>query len=205
VIKGFHCDAEILGGTLEWVVAEKANLRTSDRDALLMMRVAQGDLSAFEELVIRNQSGAWTLAYRYLSDHIEAEDIVQEAFLRLIKSASRYQPTASFRTYFGKIVVRLCLDFRSKKHPVYYEALPENADAAKSAEAHIQDKEAAAEIRRALMDLPPTQRMAFLLRHLEGFSYSEIAEAMDISPKAVDSLLQRGRQTLSTRLHSFSK
>jgi RNA polymerase sigma-70 factor (ECF subfamily) len=170
-----------------------------------MARVATGDLSAFEELVIRNQSAAWILACHYLSDSTEAKDVVQEAFLRLLKSAPGYKPTATFRTYFSRIVVRLCLDFRSKKRPVYCEVLPESADAAKSAETQLQDKEAAIELRRALVDLPPTQRMAFLLRHLEGFSYSEIAEALDISPKAVDSLLQRGRQTLSTRLRSFSK
>jgi RNA polymerase sigma-70 factor (ECF subfamily) len=170
-----------------------------------MVRAARGDRSAFEELVVRNQSSAWALAYRYLSDPVEAEDIVQEAFLRLLKSASRYQPKANFRTYFSKIVVRLCLDFRSKKRPLYCGTLPESGDITKNAETQLQDKESADELRRALVDLPPTQRMAFLLRHLEGFSYSEIAEAMDISPKAVDSLLQRGRQTLTTRLRSLKK
>jgi RNA polymerase sigma-70 factor, ECF subfamily len=170
-----------------------------------MMQAAEGDLSAFEKLVVRNQSSAWALAYRYLSDPIEAEDVVQDAFLRLLRSAPHYQPTATFRTYFNKIVVHLCLDFRSKKRPMYCESLPENADHCKNAEAQLQDKEAAAELKRALADLPPTQRMVFLLRHIEGFSYSEIAQAMDISLKAVDSLLQRGRQALSARLHSLSK
>jgi RNA polymerase sigma-70 factor, ECF subfamily len=180
-------------------------LLSEDTDALLMTRAATGDLSAFEELVVRNQTAAWTLACRYLSDPIEAQDIVQESFLRLLKSAPRYKPTAAFRTFFSRIVVRLCLDFRSKKRPVYCEALPENAYAAKSADTQLLDKETAYELRRALMDLPPAQRMAFILRHVEGYTYSEIAQAMDISSKAVDSLLQRGRQTLSARLHSFSK
>lgn len=170
-----------------------------------MARVAAGDLSAFEELVVRNQSDAWVLAYRYLSDPVEAEDVVQEAFLKLLKSASRYQPKASFRTYFSRIVARLCMDFRSKKRPVYSNVLPESADPRDNPEAHLQNKEAGGELRRALADLPPAQRMAFLLRQVEGFSYSEIADAMDISPKAVDSLLQRARQSLSTRLHSLSK
>jgi RNA polymerase sigma-70 factor, ECF subfamily len=176
-----------------------------DKDALLMARVAGGDLSAFEALVIRNQSAVWALAFHYLSDPIEAEDIVQEAFLRLLQSASRYRPIASFRTYFTRIVVNLCLDFRSKKHPIYCDAIPERSDMGNNPEVLLYKKEIGNELKRAFLDLPPTQRMALLLRHLEGFTYSEIAEAMNISARAVDSLLQRGRQTLRSRFHSNPK
>jgi RNA polymerase sigma-70 factor (ECF subfamily) len=171
-----------------------------DRDALLMVRAAEGDSGAFDELVIRNQSAAWALAVHYLGNAAEAEDIVQEAFLRLLRAAPRYQPTARFRTYFSRIVVRLCLDFRAKKRPAYREALPDNADTARDPEAVLRNEEIAKELRRALEDLPPAQRMALLLRHLEGFTYLEIAEAMSTSAKAVDSLLQRARHALRVRL-----
>jgi RNA polymerase sigma-70 factor, ECF subfamily len=174
----------------------------SDKDALLMALVAIGDLTAFEEIVIRNQSSAWALAFRHLGDHAEAEDVVQEAFLRLLKTAPRYRPTAKFRTYFTRIVVNLCLDFRSKKRLVYDEALPENADTENIPDLVLLKQETAIEINQALAELPPAQRIALLLRHLEDFTYSEIAEAMCISEKAVDSLLQRGRQTLRSRFHS---
>jgi RNA polymerase sigma-70 factor, ECF subfamily len=174
----------------------------SDKDALLMERVAAGDLSAFEEIVIRNQSAAWALAFHYLSDSAEAEDVVQEAFLRLLKSAPRYRPIARFRTYFTRIVVNLCLDFRSKKHIVYGETLPENADTENIPDLILLKQESTHEIKQALADLPPAQRIALLLRHLENFTYLEIAEAMSISVKAVDSLLQRGRQTLGARFRS---
>jgi RNA polymerase sigma-70 factor, ECF subfamily len=177
----------------------------SDKDALLMARVAAGDLSAFEGIVVRNQSAAWALAFHYLSDSAEAEDIVQEAFLKLLKSAHRYKPSAKFRTYFGRIVVHLCLDYRSKKHPVYCETLPEKADMENNPYLLLHKKEIASELKRAIADLAPTQRMAFLLRHLKGFTYSEIAEAMNLSSKAVDSLLQRGRQALRAHLQSRLK
>jgi RNA polymerase sigma-70 factor (ECF subfamily) len=170
-----------------------------------MSRAAAGDLSAFEELVCRNQSSAWALAFRYLSDPVEAEDVVQEAFLRLLKAAPHYRPETAFRAYFSKIVVRLCLDFRSKKRPDYREVMPEIVDPRDNPELALHRKESAVELRRALADLPPTQRMVFLLRHIEGFTYSEIAETMDISPKAVDSLLQRGRRAIRARLHSSPK
>jgi RNA polymerase sigma-70 factor (ECF subfamily) len=170
-----------------------------------MSQAAAGDLTAFEELVCRNQPSAWSLAFQYLCDPVEAEDVVQEAFLRLLKAAPRYRPTAGFRTYFSKIVVRLCLDVRSKKRPVYREAVPQNIDSGDDPESALRRKESADELRRALADLSPMQRMVLLLRHIEGFSYSEIAEAMDISVKAVDSLLQRGRQALRSRLHLRTK
>jgi RNA polymerase sigma-70 factor (ECF subfamily) len=184
------------------IEVDRASLRKDvlvmpeDRDELLMVRAGVGDLAAFEELVRRNQSAAWSLAFHYLSDPAEAEDIVQEAFLRLLKSAVHYRPAAAFRTYFSRIVVRLCLDFRSKKRPVYCESLPESAGIEQNPEVFLRIKETAHELRLALADLPPTQRMAFLLRHLEAFTYFEIAQAMNISVKAVDSLLQRGRRTL---------
>jgi len=171
-----------------------------DRDALLMVRAAAGDSLAFEELVIRNQSAAWALAVHYLGDAAEAEDIVQEAFLKLLRAAPRYQPTARFRTYLSRIVVRLCLDYRAKKRPAYREDLPDRADTARDPEAVLHNEETTKEIRRALEDLPPAQRMALLLRHLEGFTYTEIAVAMSTSAKAVDSLLQRARQALCGRL-----
>ena len=170
-----------------------------------MVRAAAGDLAAFEELVHRNQSAAWSLAFHYVSDPAEAEDIVQESFLRLLKSASRYQPTAKFRTYFSRIVVRLCLDFRSKKRPVYCATMPEKADTENNPELLLCKKEAANELKQAFADLPSTQRMAFLLRHQEGFTYSEIAKAMSISVRAVDSLMQRGRQALRSRFHLSQK
>jgi RNA polymerase sigma-70 factor, ECF subfamily len=184
---------------------EHAIRQSEDKDALLMVQAAAGDLSAFEKLVIRNQSAAWALAFYYLSDPAEAEDVVQEAFLRLLKSAPSYRPTSRFRTYFSRIVVHLCLDFRAKKHPVYYEAMPEHIDTGGNPEVLLQKKETVNELRQAIADLTATQRMVFILRHLEGFSYSEIAEAMNISPKAVDSLLQRGRQALRARFHFHSK
>ena len=186
---------------MDKVTQESADFPPSeDRDALLMARTAAGDSGAFEELVIRNQSDAWALAVHYLGNAAEAEDVVQEAFLRLLQAAPRYKPTAGFRTYFSRIVVRLCLDFRAKLRPIYGEALPDSADAARDPEASFRDQETAGKLRRAVETLPPAQRMALLLRDLEGFTYSEIAETMSTSTKAVDSLLQRARRALRVRL-----
>jgi RNA polymerase sigma-70 factor (ECF subfamily) len=164
-----------------------------------MALVALGDLTSFEELVRRHRKLAWSLAYRFTRDAAEAEDIVQEAFLRLLRAAPGYRPTAGFRTWFSRILVHLCLDFRSKKRPVYHSVLPEVTDNALNPEAALQSQETRTVVAQALDGLPPPQRMVLVLRHLEDFNYSEIAEAMGISVKAVDSLLQRARQAFRRR------
>jgi RNA polymerase sigma-70 factor (ECF subfamily) len=84
-------------------------------DEELMLAVARGDLSAFGQLVNRNQTSAWNAAYRFLGNTADAEDIAQEAFLRIFDSADRYQPTASFRTYLYRIITRLCFDLSRRK------------------------------------------------------------------------------------------
>src|ERR1700736_6116680 len=102
--------------------SEKPRHVSSDED--LMVAVRSGKTVAFEQLVERHQSSAWNAAYRFLGDATEAEDVAQEAFLRILDAAHRYQPTASFRTYLYRVVTHLCLDHVSKKKPFYTEMIP---------------------------------------------------------------------------------
>ena len=174
-----------------------------DIDATLMMRVAEGDLAAFGEVVHRNQAGVWALAWRCLGDAAEAQDIVQEAFLRIYQAASGYRPTARFRTYLYRVVTRLCLDWKAKKHPDYTDTLSSFPDSSRSPEALAGQSELSDAVRKCLADLPMNQRLAITLRHYDGMSYDEIAEVLNVSAKAVDSLLQRARETLRQRLLAF--
>jgi RNA polymerase sigma-70 factor (ECF subfamily) len=174
-----------------------------DTDTTLMVRAAGGDLAAFEELVRRNQAGAWALAWRCLGDEAEAQDVVQEAFLKIYKAAARYQPTAKFRTYLYRVVTRLCLDWEAKKRPEYTDTLPAVPDSSRSPEALLGQDELRDAVQKSLAHLPMKQRLAITLRHYEGLSYGEIAEVLDVSAKAVDSLLQRARETLRQRLLAF--
>lgn len=171
-------------------------IAASERDHDLMRRVALGDLSAFEELVLRHQDRAWAVAWRSLGDSAEAQDVVQEAFLRVLRAAPRYRPVAPFRTYLFQIVTRLCLDVRAKRRPDYVRDLPEVAGQSQTPEERLQHRERELAVRRALERLPPRHRAAIVLRHEEGFSYDEIAQVLAVSPKAVDSLLQRARKSL---------
>jgi len=174
-----------------------------DIDTTLMIRAAEGDLAAFEEVVRRNQAGAWALAWRCLGDATEAQDIVQEAFLKIYKAASRYRPTAKFRTYLYRVVTRLCLDWEAKKRPDYTDTLLSFPDSSCGPEALVGQIELSDAIRKCLADLPMNQRLAITLRHYDGMSYEEIAEVLNVSAKAVDSLLQRARDALRQRLAAY--
>jgi RNA polymerase sigma-70 factor, ECF subfamily len=170
--------------------------RDADVDTSLMVRAARGDLAAFEQLVRRNQSIAWSLAWRYLSDSSEARDVAQDAFLRIYKAASRYRPIGKFRTYLSRVVTRLCLDRLARKRPEYMGELPAVTDPSRSPEDQAIGAELRSAVRQCLSGLPPNQRVAIVLRQYEGSSYDEIAHILEVSPKAVDSLLQRARSTL---------
>ncbi len=173
------------------------------RDEELMLAVARGDLAAFAQLVARHQLSAWNAAYRFLGNAADAEDVVQEAFLRVLDSADRYRPTATFRAYLYRIVARLCLDFLRRKRLRIYSELPDVADEKETPEKAFEAQEQAAAVRQSLNLLPPKQKMAVILRYYEGLGYREIAEVLDTTNKGVERLLSRARTTLAGHLGEF--
>ena len=165
-------------------------------DEKLMMRAGRGDMDAFETLVRRHQDTAVSVAYRYLGDRAQAEDIAQEAFLKILDAAERYEPTAKFTTYLYGVVWRLCVDTYRKKSPMNWDSsIPHEADA-DPPDARMRRRETAERVQAALAELPPRQRMALVLQHYEGMSYEEIAATMDCTTSAVAALLVRARDTL---------
>ena len=136
------------------------------------------------------------MAWRFLGDATEAQDIVQEGFLKIFKAASRYRPTAKFRTYLYRVITRLCLDWEAKKRPEYMEVLPSLSDSSRDPEALVALGQLSSAVQKCLADLPAKQRIAITLRQYDGMTYNEISEVLEVSPKAVDSLLQRARDAL---------
>lgn len=168
-----------------------------------MLALARGDLSAFGQLVSRHQTSAWNAAYRFLGNAADAEDIAQEAFLRILDSAGRYRPAASFRTYLYRTIARLCFDFfRRRRHRRHVE-LEDVAEERPAAEGVSILDERAAAVRRALDSLPAAQKMAVVLRYYEDLGYREIAAVLKTTDKAVERLLARARATLEDRLGGF--
>jgi len=181
----------------------KRGLMVTDKQ--LMQAVAAGDPEAFREIILRHQRVAWNTAYRFLRDPMEAEDIVQETFVRILEAAPRYQPNAKFRTYLYRILTRLCIDHARKKRPLLVDSI---ADLAHSAPGPLEDlifDEREAEVHAHLDVLPPNQKAAIILKHFEGLSYAEISQVMGISQKAVERLLSRARRTLQSRLSHLNK
>ena len=170
------------------------------RDEELMLAVRGGDLSAFEQLVLRHQAEAWRAAYRSTGDAAEAEDLAQKVFLRILEAAGRYKPTAGFRTFFFRILTRLCVDHARKKRPVQADPLPQATDSNPSPAEQAEQRAQEQSIQVALDALPANYRMAVVLRYFDGLTGSEMAEAMGVTPKAVERLLARAREVLEPRL-----
>ncbi len=170
-------------------------------DQELMCAVAAGDMDAFEELVLRYQDGALRVAFRLLWNEEDASDAAQEAFLRILESARRYRPVASFRTYLYRILTRVCVDHLRRRTRREHVGTWGLADSGSDAPLEVLERREQAErVQAAIAALPLRQRIALVLKHYEGMSYDEIARAMGTSRRAVDSMLSRARQALKTRL-----
>ena len=171
-----------------------------NRDAQLMARVAEGDVEAFGGLVRRHQDTAWRIAHRFLGDSAEAEDMVQEAFLRIWAAAPRYRPTAAFTSYLYRVLVSLCIDNTRKKRPTPVENIVVADTASPGPAATLIRQEREVLIRQTMNALPARQRMVVILKYYEGLSYDEMALALATTAKAVERLLGRARKTLKSQL-----
>ncbi len=168
-----------------------------------MLGVRDGNLDAFDQIVLLHQAEAWRVAYRYTGDPAEAEDLAQNAFLKILDAAPRYKPAATFRTYFFRVLTRLCIDHGRKKRPILTETLPDIADDSPSPSQQASQAEREILIQTALDALPADYRMAVVLRYFEGLSGSEMAVAMGRSVKAVERLLARAKAILKPRLETL--
>lgn len=178
-------------------------VETPPDDAWLMSQIASGDRRAYETLVDRHLDRFMGFAERVTGRRAEAEDILQEAYLRLWTKAPGWRPGgARFTTWFYRIVLNLCIDYKRRKKP---EALPDGFDAADnaaSAERQLAAAEGSATVAAALDLLPPRQKQAIMLCYFEGLSNLEAAEVLGVSVKGIESLLVRGRRQLATSLAS---
>ena len=172
-------------------------------DEEAMLAVAQGDLAAFEQIVMRYQHKAWSLAYRFLNNRAEAEDVAQDAFLKILAAAPSYRPSATFQTFLYRVLSRLCMDRARKMKPIYNEIPPDVPDAGPNAEEELLSVERIEAVRHALATLPPNYRMAIVLRYYDNLDYRGIAEVMETTEKAVERLLARGRAALAEELKNF--
>ena len=187
-----------------------------DPDAALMLRVKQGDTGAFAELVDKYKQPVMNVACRMLRDATEAEDLAQNVFVQVYKSASRYQVGAKFSTWLFTIARNLCLNEirRRSRHPANSLDAP-HPDQEDQPLQQFEDLKTSsppdsllhgeldAKIGEALAGLPENQRMAILLCRQDELSYEEIAKVMGCSVSATKSLIHRGRETLKQKLKPY--
>ncbi len=182
-----------------------------DTDAELMYRVKYGDNGAFEELVRRHYASVLNVAYRYLGDPHAAEDLAQEAFLKVYAARRRYQVTARFTTWLFRIAVNACLNYRRRHRSTVAlittaggQGLQQAVDSGSDPPGfNLERRELSAKLHQALQKLPPNQRAALVLNKLQGFSYAEVAEVMNSTVPAVKSLLSRARHKLKEMLQPY--
>lgn len=167
--------------------------RPSDAD--LVVRVADGDERAFGELLRRHQDAVYGFAWRLLKDPQEAEDVTQETFLRLYQTARRYRPEAALRTFLLRIARNRCIDRYRKKAPELMDEFPD-VSSGETPLGLLEHAIDADRLEKAIDALPVNQRSAILLRHTRQLSYQQIAEVLELSAGAVESLLVRARRTL---------
>lgn len=170
-------------------------------DEALLLLYANGDARAATALTMRLTPRVLAHGYRLLGIHAEAEDVAQEALLRLWRIAPKWrQGEAQVTTWLYRVVANLCTDRLRMPRGVALDAIAEPADAAASAADQMLDQARANALQAALNRLPMRQRQAVVLRHIEGLANPEIGQIMEISVEAVESLTARGKRALSADL-----
>lgn len=189
-----------------------------DPDVRLMLQVREGNAAAFEALVDKHQKRLVMVLEHLVGNRAQAEDLAQDVFLRVYRARERYTPTAKFSTWLYTIthnVASNSLRKSSRRKEVNVASSPSGLmqvrpldsmakDKSRLMPARLADqKEMAQVISDAIHSLGTRQRMAMLLSKYEGLSYQEIADAMELTPQAVKSLLSRARTNLRAALEPY--
>lgn len=173
-------------------------------DDTLLVLYANGDSDAARQLTLRLAPRALGYAARLLGDRAEAEDVLQDAMLRLWRAAPDWRPgEAQVSTWLYRVVSNLCIDrrrARARRPAAALDDAPDVADGGPGAEAALMQARRMAALEEALAALPDRQRQAVVLRHIEGLSNPEIAAILDVGVEAVESLTARGKRALAAAL-----
>ena len=191
-----------------------------DPDVQLMLRVKDGDDDAFTKLVVRYQDRLVGIFSNLVHDTEAAEDLAQDVFLRIYRAKNGYEPTAKFSTWVFRIANNLASNIRRSKgrrKEVQFSTQESGAVNTRPSEDMVKEKsglmparqfdqnEVQAIVRQAMESLNDNQKMAVLLNKFEGMSYFDIAEAMEMTPSAIKSLLSRARENLRVQLETYFK
>jgi len=199
-------------------MAEESGAAVHDLDAQLMLRFKDGDTEAFDRLFVKHMRGIVNFAYRFVRNREIAEEMAQEIFLKVYENAAGYKIKARFTSWLYRIATNVCLnEIRKPQFRVPHQSLHtspfdgENDEDRKleygttaGPDQIFEQRDLSRIIRQALQQLPEKQRIAFILNKYQELSYSEVAGVLDVSEKAVKSLIHRAKEALAERLKPFS-
>ena len=169
----------------------------ADTDEALMHRVCAGERRAYQMLVDRHASRFLAQAYRVMGNQAAAEDMVQEAFIKLWTNPSAFNAEKSrFSTWFYRVVLNRCLDEKRKKTPQQLPEHYDSEDSTKKSDEQLSQAQTMQRLHTALETLKENQATAIRLCYLEGLSNAEAADVMNMKVKALESLLVRARAKL---------
>ena len=180
---------------------------TREQELTIIRRVQHGDTEAFSVLVAAYEKNVFNVALQMTGNREDAQDMAQEAFLKAYNSLPSFRGDSKFSSWLYRIVSNVCLDFkrRQSRRPSSSLTVEDDegetlqldiADESQSPEALLERKLTREAVRRGLASLPDEQRQILLLREIQGLSYEEIAEAMDLEPGTVKSRIFRARKKL---------
>jgi RNA polymerase sigma-70 factor (ECF subfamily) len=176
-----------------------------DPDVVLMLRVADGDRSAFENLVLKYQKAILNTAFRFTGNPAVAEELAQDVFVRVYRAASGYRPEARFSTWLFTIVRNVCMNYRSRegKYDLQMDSELKQEMAAvdqPDPEESLIRIERRRKVRDAVKSLPETLRLPLILHQFQHLSYEEVAEVLEVSLAAVKVRIHRARIALVDEL-----
>ena len=185
-----------------------------DEDAKWMSQVAGGDRAAFTRLFDRHQRRVVRFCHRFVGDTSRAEELAQDVFIKLYKSAHRYQPTAKFQTFLFRVATNTCLNELRRPGRTHEkaEALVEDdespgalerASGGETPDQALEAKDLEKALQQALWGMSDRERAAFTMCRFEGMAYRDIAEALEATEAAVKSLIHRASLQVLKHLDAF--
>lgn len=183
-----------------------------ESDVSLVERARAGDREAFRVLVERHSRSVFRLGYRLTGNEQDADEVVQESFIKAHRQLARFESRSSFSTWLYRIAANCAVDLmrsRRSHDPIEPEAgellrrVPDGLQRAASQDQHVLSGQIRARVRQAMADLTENERTAFVLRHIEGLGIEEIAEHMNLRTNATKHSIFRAVRKMRLALESF--
>lgn len=181
-------------------------------ETVLIQKSQQGDMDAFEQLLLQYEKKVYTIAYKYMGNHEDASDLAQEALIRAYQSIGSFRGEASFGTWLGRITANRCLDELRRRKRLQVTSLDDEVELEEGSvqrelaapedtpEEHAVRQETVQYVQSMLNTMREEYRMVLVLRELEGYSYEEIAQQLSCSLGTVKSRISRARNYLKAQI-----